>query len=334
MIIAEELDLPVDEGPGHPRADARPELLFNQLTGGSNTTMSTYTPIRVAAALAKGALLEAAAVELGADGDAADVQGRRHPAPDGGLGRRTASWRRGGRADDHAGRRHAQGPRRASRVIGAAEPGRRARRRDRPEEVHHRPPGPGRAADHGLPGARRSTAPRSGCSTRPTSRRCPGVRDVAIVDTGVAVRAETFGQCIDAVRAMRVDWATGTVDGLVRRRHPRRARRRPSCRWPCPTCRRWPRPSRATSTSTSAATPRSRPTARSPTCAPTGPRSGPGSRSPIVAQAEHRRGARAAAGQGQGPRHHGRRLVRPPALLRRRARGRQDLARRWASRSS
>src|SRR5918995_632118 len=39
-------------------ADARPELLFNQLTGGSNTTFTTYTPIRVAAALAKGRLLQ------------------------------------------------------------------------------------------------------------------------------------------------------------------------------------------------------------------------------------------------------------------------------------
>jgi len=42
----------------------------------------------------------------------------------------------------------------------------------------------------------------------------PGVRDIAVVDTGVAVRAETFGQCIDAVRAMRVDWADGPVAGL------------------------------------------------------------------------------------------------------------------------
>jgi isoquinoline 1-oxidoreductase beta subunit len=41
----------------------------------------------------------------------------------------------------------------------------------------------------------------------------PGVRDIAVVDTGVAVRADTFGQCIDAVRAMRVEWAPGTVAG-------------------------------------------------------------------------------------------------------------------------
>ncbi len=40
-----------------PSRRRRPELVFNQLTGGSNTTISTFTPIRVAAAIAKGALL-------------------------------------------------------------------------------------------------------------------------------------------------------------------------------------------------------------------------------------------------------------------------------------
>ncbi len=64
MLIAEELELPVDKV-RVTLADARPELLFNQLTGGSNTTISTYTPIRVAAAVAKGALLDAAAIVLG-----------------------------------------------------------------------------------------------------------------------------------------------------------------------------------------------------------------------------------------------------------------------------
>ncbi len=46
-------------------ADARPELIWNQITGGSNTMHSIYTPVRVAAAIARGALLKAAAIELG-----------------------------------------------------------------------------------------------------------------------------------------------------------------------------------------------------------------------------------------------------------------------------
>jgi isoquinoline 1-oxidoreductase beta subunit len=49
-------------------------------------------------------------------------------------------------------------------------------------------------------------------------RAMPGVTDVAIiphtasVPGGVAVRARTFGQCIDAIRAMDVLWGSGTVD--------------------------------------------------------------------------------------------------------------------------
>ena len=50
-------------------APARPELLLNQLTGGSNTTFSTYTPIRVAAAIARQRLLEAAAILFGTTAD-------------------------------------------------------------------------------------------------------------------------------------------------------------------------------------------------------------------------------------------------------------------------
>ena len=40
----------------------------------------------------------------------------------------------------------------------------------------------------------------------------PGVTDVAIVSTGVAVRAKTFGQCIDAVDALHVTWGPGSED--------------------------------------------------------------------------------------------------------------------------
>lgn len=66
MIIAEEMNLDPDQVIVT-LADARPELVFNQLTGGSTTTFSTYTPIRVAAALAQKRLLDAAANELRQD---------------------------------------------------------------------------------------------------------------------------------------------------------------------------------------------------------------------------------------------------------------------------
>jgi isoquinoline 1-oxidoreductase beta subunit len=41
----------------------------------------------------------------------------------------------------------------------------------------------------------------------------PGITDVAVVKYGVAVRGDTFGQCIDGLRALDVDWNPGTVDG-------------------------------------------------------------------------------------------------------------------------
>src|SRR3954468_23901501 len=82
MIIAEELDLPVSKV--HVTlADARPELKMNQFTAGSNTTISTYTPIRTAAAGAKAQLLDAAARELGIDVSALTAREGVVHAPDG-----------------------------------------------------------------------------------------------------------------------------------------------------------------------------------------------------------------------------------------------------------
>ena len=113
MIIAEELDLPVAKVKVT-LADARPELLFNQLTGGSSTTTSTYTPIRVAAAVAKGALLEAAAAQLGAEVSQLMAKGGVIQGPGGASASYGELARRPRRAADPPGRRHAQGHRRRS----------------------------------------------------------------------------------------------------------------------------------------------------------------------------------------------------------------------------
>ncbi|HMC67562.1 MAG TPA: molybdopterin cofactor-binding domain-containing protein, partial [Mycobacteriales bacterium] len=43
-------------------------------------------------------------------------------------------------------------------------------------------------------------------------RKMPGVTHVGVISTGVAVRAHTFGQCIDAIRALKVSWNHGTAD--------------------------------------------------------------------------------------------------------------------------
>jgi isoquinoline 1-oxidoreductase subunit beta len=60
MIIADELALPIEKV-RITLADARPELVFNQITGGSTSLYSLYEPVRAAAALAKTRLAAAAA---------------------------------------------------------------------------------------------------------------------------------------------------------------------------------------------------------------------------------------------------------------------------------
>ena len=211
MIIAEELELPVEKVVVT-LAPARPELLFNQLTGGSNTTISTYTPLRVAAAVAKKALLEAAAVLLGDTVDqlvarAGVVSGPSGSATYGELAARAASPT--GRKVDVTLKDET-----TFRVVGTARSridardavtGRKTFATDLqvagalPTMVCRAP------TLNGTPNALRNTA---------AILAMPGVTDVAVVDTGVAVRAQTFGQCIDAVRAMDVDWKDGPVAGM------------------------------------------------------------------------------------------------------------------------
>src|SRR5690348_10852593 len=82
MLIAEELDLPVSKV--HVSlAPARPELMWNQFTAGSNTTISTYTPIRTAAAAAKAQIVAAAADELGVPATSLTTRDGVVHAPDG-----------------------------------------------------------------------------------------------------------------------------------------------------------------------------------------------------------------------------------------------------------
>ncbi|MDN4160738.1 molybdopterin cofactor-binding domain-containing protein [Nocardioides abyssi] len=211
MILAEELDLPVEKVKVT-LAPARPELLFNQLTGGSNTTFSTYTPIRVAAAVARRKLLDAAAIQLGTTVD-----------------RLTTT---GGIVSDALGNTVAYGDlatSAASQVVEAVEVllkskaehqviGKPRNRTDARDAVTGRKKF---TTDLDVPGALPTMVCRppehQGSPKRIRNKtqvlRLPGVTHVAMVDTGVAVRAKTFGQCIDAVRALEVDWNRGTVSG-------------------------------------------------------------------------------------------------------------------------
>ncbi len=212
MIIAEELELPVSKVKVT-LADARPELIFNQLTGGSSTTTSTYTPIRVAAAVAKGALLEAAAILLGAQVSELIAKGGVIQAPGG----RSATYGKLAKAAAaHRDRAVEVTLKDAStfRVVGVGQ-----NRLDARDAVTGKKTFTTdlRIKD-ALPTMVCRAPTLNGTPKRLLNRAqvsgMRGVHDIAIVDTGVAVRADTFGQCIDAVRAMRVEWADGPVAGL------------------------------------------------------------------------------------------------------------------------
>lgn len=209
MLIAEELAVPVDRV-RVTLADARPELLFNQLTGGSNTTHATYTPIRVAAAIAKRRLLTAAAAELGTSDltlSAGVVTDRSGNSVDiGELAEKAA-----GTANE-----------RVSVELTARESftviGRPHNRIDAFAAVTGRKKF---AMDLAVPGALPTMVCRpptingmvGSVANAAEVQAMPGVTDVVTIATGVAVRAATFGQCIDAVRALRVTWKPGTAEG-------------------------------------------------------------------------------------------------------------------------
>ncbi|MFE1297907.1 molybdopterin cofactor-binding domain-containing protein [Streptomyces sp. NPDC058731] len=212
MLIAEELDLPL-ERIHVTLADARPELLFNQLTGGSNTTISTFTPIRVAAAVARGRLLRAAALELG---ESLDTLTTKAGAVVSSATGRSLSY--GDLAQKAAAVTTAQvtvalKDADAFRVIGTPQ-----RRVDALAAVTGRKRF---AMDLHVAGALPTMVcrpPTINGTVRSVAnldrvRAMPGITDVVTVSFGVAVRGRTFGQCIDAVRALQVSWGPGSAEG-------------------------------------------------------------------------------------------------------------------------
>ncbi|MFF9208920.1 MULTISPECIES: molybdopterin cofactor-binding domain-containing protein [unclassified Streptomyces] len=212
MLIAEELDLPL-ERIRVTLADARPELLFNQLTGGSNTTISTFTPIRVAAAVARGRLLRAAALELG---ESLDTLTTKAGAVVSSATGRSLSY--GDLAQKAAAVTTAQvtvalKDADAFRVIGTPQ-----RRVDALAAVTGRKRF---AMDLHVAGALPTMVcrpPTINGTVRSVAnldrvRAMPGITDVVTVSSGVAVRGRTFGQCIDAVRALQVSWGPGSAEG-------------------------------------------------------------------------------------------------------------------------
>ncbi|MEO6701446.1 MAG: molybdopterin cofactor-binding domain-containing protein [Jatrophihabitantaceae bacterium] len=211
QLISEELDLPIDKI-SISLADARPELVFNQLTGGSNSTRSMYTPVRTAAAIARLRLMAAAANQWGVPATSVTTKSGAVLGPNG----KQASY--GSLAVAAASTQLAAvgvqlKPASEFTVIGtpqnridalAAVTGRKTFTMDL--QVPNALPTMIRRAPtiNGTPKSVANIA---------QVLALPGVTDVVVVSTGVAVRARTFGQCIDAVDALSVSWNPGTVDG-------------------------------------------------------------------------------------------------------------------------
>jgi isoquinoline 1-oxidoreductase beta subunit len=212
MLIAEELDLPLDRVEVT-LADARPELVFNQFTGGSNTMRSMYAPVRTAAAIARARLLSAAAERWAVpvssltahEGVIRSASGK--SATYGSLAKAAASA--------HSTAVFARPKARSAfSVVGTPQ-----------SRIDARDIVTGRkkfALDLDVcPGAKPAMVRRpptingtvDAVANLAAVRAMPGITDVEVVSTGVAVRGETFGQCVDAVRALEVTWHGGSVDG-------------------------------------------------------------------------------------------------------------------------
>ncbi len=217
MVIADEMGLRVDQVKVR-LADARPELIWNQNTGGSNSMHSMFTPLRIAAAIARGRLLEAAAELLGSPLSDVDLVG--------GL-IRTVNGVTMALADlvglAAVGQTvqipvpEVKSPSQWS-IIGKPQP-----RVDAQAIVTGTKQF---AMDLDVPGAmptmlcRAPTINGSAHAVRNLSTvlAYPGVTDIAIIPRtdnvpgGVAVCARTFGDCITAIRALDVQWNAGSVD--------------------------------------------------------------------------------------------------------------------------
>ena len=217
MIIADEMDIPIDRVKIR-LADARPDLLFNQLTGGSNSMHSIFTPVRTAAATARGQLVQAAAAELRVAESDLSVRDGIISARDG----RTLTF--GSLAEKAAVVKSLLvtprlKTRAALQLIGTDQ-----KRIDGPAIVRGEKPF---AMDLDVKDALPTMVCRApsingtarGIRNAAEVKSMPGITDVAIiphtllVPGGVAVRGKTFGQCIDAVRALDVNWGGGTANG-------------------------------------------------------------------------------------------------------------------------
>ncbi|MER5635438.1 molybdopterin cofactor-binding domain-containing protein [Kitasatospora sp. NPDC002227] len=211
MVVADELDANLGDVQ-IPLAPARPELLFNQLTGASNSMRSLYGPVRDVAAAARARLVTAAANRWQLPAGSLRTAGSAVLAPDG----RSATY--ASLAVDAAAVL-------VPAVAATPKPPAQQQLVGRPtSRIDARDIVTGKAkyaGDLAVPGAvptvvvRPPTINGTVRSFDATAALAlPGVLGVVQIPTGVAVLAETFDQALKAKAAVQVSWGPGTVDGL------------------------------------------------------------------------------------------------------------------------
>ncbi|HXF44550.1 MAG TPA: molybdopterin cofactor-binding domain-containing protein [Burkholderiaceae bacterium] len=219
MLVAEELDLPL-EMVDVPHEDGRPELVFNQISGGSAAARCLSAGLPLIAAVARARLIAAAARRLGVDGASLRVQAGVVIAADGRQLTYAELSAEAATLPTPAG----VVPKSPSqyRLIGTPAP-----RLDARDIVTGRKRF---AMDLDVAGAK-PTMVRMPSQIRGTVvqihnsaavRAMPGVIDVVVIPPGgsivprppaVAVMAETFGEAWDALNALEITWGDGPLAG-------------------------------------------------------------------------------------------------------------------------
>ena len=219
MMVAEDLDLPISQV-DVVSSDARPELLFNQQTGGSTSMRVFSFVLPQLAAQARAKLMQAAAQQWGVH--RSSLSTRQGVVI--GSGGQTASYGSLSSAAQSVLPILGVPTKPASQYQVMGKPTRRV---DALDIVTGKKKF---TLDQDVPDAK-PTMVRRPPTIRGTFRRIrnegvvrrmPGVIGIAVIPgggafvpnpPGVAVMAETFGQAWDAVRALDVEWGPGSIDG-------------------------------------------------------------------------------------------------------------------------
>ena len=219
MLIAEELDVALDQV-DVTLSDMRPELVYNQLTGGSTTVRSFAGVLPLMAALARARLVAAAAIQLSVSPTSLRTSGGFVISGD---GRRIAYGALSAAASLVPPPLDVR-PKQAGqyKLVGKA-----ARRLDALDIVTGKKQF---TLDIPVPNAKPTMVRRPptilgtvvSVNNLAAIQAMPGVIGVCVlprggsvtpIPPGVAVMAETFGQAWDAVNALDVTWGAGTIDG-------------------------------------------------------------------------------------------------------------------------